>query len=158
MGYFSYFGLCRALPFHSLYEAQEFSLNEWFFDVMDVPISLLVMLLIHMFLGLSWIVSDRFSDLLLQEWWYKSSLGRLYAFLSPFLLDGWNNPALQLLERSANVFAFAEFFCILKVILERNVMKKNVALLCKEEPSLQYTYLKVCWRVSLVWSYDANLK
>ena len=90
----------------------------------DVPISLLVMLLIHMFFGLSRIISDRFSDLLLQELWEKSALGRLYAFLSPFWLDDWNSLTLQLSERSPNVSAFAEFLCILKVPLERNVTKK----------------------------------
>ena len=94
------------------------------FPDMDVPISLLVMLLIHMFFGLSRIISDRFSDLLLQEWWEKYSLSRLYAFMSPFWLDDWNSPTLQLSERSPNVSAFAEFVCILKVLLERNVMKK----------------------------------
>ena len=98
-------------------------MNGSFVD-MDVPIRLLVMFLIHMFFGLSRIISHRFYDLLLQELWEKSALGRLYAFLSPFWLDDWNSPTLQLSERSPNVSAFAEFLCILKVLLERNVMKK----------------------------------
>ena len=54
----------------------------------------------------------------------KSALHRLYSFLSPFWLDDWNSPTLQLSERSPNVSAFAEFLCILKVLLERNVTKK----------------------------------
>ena len=95
------------------------------FADMDVPISLLVMLLIHMFLGLSQIISDRFSNLLLQEWWEKSALRRLYAFLSPFWLDDWDSPTLQLSERSSNVSAFVKFLCILKVLLERNVTEKK---------------------------------
>ena len=54
----------------------------------------------------------------------KSALSRLYAFLSPFWLDAWKSATLQLSERSPNVSAFAEFLCILKVLLQRNVTKK----------------------------------
>ena len=78
------------------------------FDVMDVPISLLVMLMIHMFLGLSRTTSARFPDLLLQEGCYKSALATLYAFMSLFWLGGWKYLTLQLSERSPNVSAFAK--------------------------------------------------
>ena len=95
MGYFSYFGLCRDFPFHSLYEAQSSVLMNGSFADMDVPISLLVMLPIHIFL-----VSHELFQIDFLTCWYRNddkSLPLAY-FMLFYPHFGWRAGILWLLS------------------------------------------------------------